>query len=318
MKPSLDEKLKLAGELFGSKPAVAQGGSNAQVSGGSYLAGDGISISDRVISAEVTQAELDEVMGSVPTKVSQLENDSGYMTDVPPEYVTDSELSAKGYATSAQLDKKANDYTILLYNGTKGNPKPVKFATVDYSTCSSENGVAAKIGLVSGHGNGTSYAFLADAFIRVSYQGSISVDNFKWYAADASTYDGAPRQYGDIFWVHDSDNKKVAFYVLMGQYARVYQIPWKRLTYSSGGTVTQHTSTAVYESGDKVWANNDSIAVAGDIPTVPSNVSAFANDVGYLTSIPDEYVKESELATEQWTFTLEDGSTVTKSMYVGQ
>lgn len=59
MKPSLDEKLKLAGELFGSKPAVAQGSSNAQVSGGSYLAGEGISIKDRVISAEVTQKELD-------------------------------------------------------------------------------------------------------------------------------------------------------------------------------------------------------------------------------------------------------------------
>lgn len=31
------------------------------------------------------------------------------------------------------------------------------------------------------------------------------------------------------------------------------------------------------------------------IPTVPTNVSAFTNDVGYLTSIPNEYVTETEL-----------------------
>ena len=32
------------------------------------------------------------------------------------------------------------------------------------------------------------------------------------------------------------------------------------------------------------------------IPTVPSNVSAFTNDAGYLTAIPSEYINENELA----------------------
>lgn len=31
------------------------------------------------------------------------------------------------------------------------------------------------------------------------------------------------------------------------------------------------------------------------IPTVPTKVSAFANDTGYLTSVPSEYITESEL-----------------------
>ena len=31
------------------------------------------------------------------------------------------------------------------------------------------------------------------------------------------------------------------------------------------------------------------------IPTVPTNVSAFENDAGYLTAVPDEYITESEL-----------------------
>ena len=38
----------------------------------------------------------------VPTKVSQLENDNNYLTSIPEEYVTDTELNAKGYLTEHQ------------------------------------------------------------------------------------------------------------------------------------------------------------------------------------------------------------------------
>ena len=167
---------------------------------------------------------------------------------------------------TTKLNKKANDFSLEIYNGTGGNPKPVKFMTVNYSTCGSENGVAVKLGLVSGHGNGTSYAFLEDAIVRVSYLGAVEVDNFKYYGASTGTYDGAERQYGDIFWVIDTTNKIVDFYVLMGQYARIQMIPAKRVTYSTGGTITQHTSCTVYSSGTKNWANNAEIATKNDIP----------------------------------------------------
>lgn len=38
----------------------------------------------------------------IPTKVSQLTNDSNYLTSIPGEYVTESELNAKGYLTQHQ------------------------------------------------------------------------------------------------------------------------------------------------------------------------------------------------------------------------
>ena len=50
-----------------------------------------------------------EITGGGPTKTSQLENDSGFITSIPSEYVTDTELNAKGYLTQHQsLDGKAD------------------------------------------------------------------------------------------------------------------------------------------------------------------------------------------------------------------
>ena len=39
---------------------------------------------------------------TIPTKTSQLTNDSGFITTIPSEYVTDSELNSKGYLTTHQ------------------------------------------------------------------------------------------------------------------------------------------------------------------------------------------------------------------------
>ncbi len=40
----------------------------------------------------------------MPTKVSDLENDNGYLTDVPEEYITETELENKGYLTSVPTE----------------------------------------------------------------------------------------------------------------------------------------------------------------------------------------------------------------------
>lgn len=53
---------------------------------------------------------------SVPTKVSQLTNDKGYLTSVPSEYITDTELTAKGYATSTDLTNGLNTKSDTTHN----------------------------------------------------------------------------------------------------------------------------------------------------------------------------------------------------------
>ena len=60
----------------------------------------------------------------IPTKVSQLENDSKYLTEVPEEYVTNKELEAKGYLTEeveplfvASAARSINQSDITNWNG---------------------------------------------------------------------------------------------------------------------------------------------------------------------------------------------------------
>ena len=45
----------------------------------------------------------------LPTKTSQLTNDSGFLTAIPSEYVTDEELAAKNYANKSEVDQVNDD-----------------------------------------------------------------------------------------------------------------------------------------------------------------------------------------------------------------
>ena len=48
---------------------------------------------------------------SIPTKVSQLTNDSGYLTTIPSEYITETELNGKGYQTTANMESSVSTST---------------------------------------------------------------------------------------------------------------------------------------------------------------------------------------------------------------
>ena len=62
---------------------------------------DVLLVEDSVSTNKVTKANLlKEVNAKIPTKVSQLTNDSGYLKSVPEEYITETELNDKGYLTS--------------------------------------------------------------------------------------------------------------------------------------------------------------------------------------------------------------------------
>lgn len=62
---------------------------------------DVLLVEDSSSTNKVSKANLlKEVNAKIPTKVSQLTNDSGYLKSVPTEYITKTELNDKGYLTS--------------------------------------------------------------------------------------------------------------------------------------------------------------------------------------------------------------------------
>ncbi len=78
---------------FASQAFVTNKIAEAQLSGGSD--GSGIDLSGYATKDDLlTKASVNEL----PRRTSQLTNDSGFITSIPLEYVTDAELSAKNYA----------------------------------------------------------------------------------------------------------------------------------------------------------------------------------------------------------------------------
>lgn len=57
---------------------------------------------------ELSDYALKTEIPTVPTKTSQLTNDSGFINSIPSEYITETELSAKGYLVSSDIVGKAN------------------------------------------------------------------------------------------------------------------------------------------------------------------------------------------------------------------
>lgn len=53
----------------------------------------------------------------IPTKTSDLTNDSGYLTQIPEEYVTETELGKKGYVIEDDIPEKLPSPGILTFTG---------------------------------------------------------------------------------------------------------------------------------------------------------------------------------------------------------
>ena len=68
------------------------------------------------LSSVATSGSYDDLINkpTIPSKTSELTNDSGFLTSVPSEYVTETELNSKGYLTEHQdISGKADKATTL-------------------------------------------------------------------------------------------------------------------------------------------------------------------------------------------------------------
>ena len=168
---------------------------------------------------------------TVPTKTSQITNDSGFLTSIPTEYVTETELDAKGYLTEHQ---DLSSYALKTELHSHANK-----STLDGITAS-----------------------------KVTEWNNKS--NFSGNYNDLTNKPSIPSEY-----VLPEASSTTLGGVKVGT----------GLSITNG--VLSATGGGVAESID--WSN------VQNKPTIPSKTSELTNDSGYLTSVPSEYITESEL-----------------------
>lgn len=238
------------------------------------LQNSGFSASLPTLSADATLA----LTSDIPTKTSDLTNDSGYTSNTGT--ITSVQLNGSTVASSGVANVQAlPNFSLNINHGTAGNPRQVKFLTVDYNT----KATYFKMSATSCHDNGTSYQFLEDIIIGCTTGGTVVCNVYK-YCQQAVTLDNVARNYGDVFYVIDTTNKIVDFYILCGQYASSQFTPATKIGNTTIAYITQYTGTATYySSGTKVWADGDSTTYAR-LSDIPTNTSELTNDSGFLTS----------------------------------
>lgn len=184
----------------------------------------------------------------LPTKVSQLQNDSNFITSIPSEYVTESELNAKGYLTQEDLPESIDTSNFLTK--VDNNDQYMWYATTTNANQVIQNHVPiekidSKLDVVVGGKtlNNNTIAVREGLQIRVP-------------EAPTNAGHAASKAYVDktIAAIPEVD---------LSSYAKKIDIP--------------------------------DISHLAPKTSIPTKVSQLANDSNYLTSIPSEYVTESEL-----------------------
>ena len=160
------------------------------------------------------------------------------------------------------------NYSLSISHQTGGNPRQVKFLSVNYSSYTTESSAYLKLGAMSCHGNGASYQFLEDIIIGVAYNPTTDVvtpkcEVYKYVQIESGTVDGLATYFGDIYYVIDSTNKIIDFYILCGQYASSQFTPFTKIGSTTTSGITQYSGTATYySSGTKVWATGNGTTYA--------------------------------------------------------
>lgn len=217
----------------------------------------------------------------IPKKVSELENDSKYLTSIPLEYVTETELSEKSYATESFVSNKIAEAEL-------------SGSDVDLSGLATKDELNNKVDKVKGKSliddteierlkNVTNYD---DAELKNQINSKATINDMTTYIEEhKNELKGDKGDTGEQGPQGDKGEQGIqGIQGLQGEKGET----------GSQGPKGDNGYTPV--KGTDYWTQADKEEikqyVKGEIPT---KISELTNDSGYLTSIPSEYVTETEL-----------------------
>ena len=250
----------------------------------------------------------------IPTKTSDLTNDSNFITSIPSEYVTETELKAKGYLTSHQdisgLQPKTDDSLTTTDKTVIGAINELKTNMNNINTGSgssfsgSYNDLTDKPTIPTKTSQLTNDSgFLDSTNIIVLNKGNTStavdLDNDISIGKNVTLLTGTIAQIpydNELVYIDKRSSTSMYIYNTKGN---------KLFVMKSGGAWFQVENVNFIYPTDTI---NSLTTTAKTIPgaidelrrglngiKVPTKTSELTNNSGFITTIPDEYITETEL-----------------------
>ena len=278
---------------------------------------------------------------TIPSKVSQLENDSNFLTSHQ-ELKTINNESIIG---SGNITIEGGGEDIVLFDCS--NAKYASYIKdyvpiADFETALSQN----KTIKIKWENTFYTYVFKLDfsssnyfyftATIGSSlYEISLSKINNTWSSSDSHNYTIPDTDnfittgdLTDYLKTSDANTTYLKITDAESTYAKTTDIPVKSVNGLTGEVVipvatSESLGTVKVGSGLSI----DSSGVLSTTVVVPTKVSDLTNDSGFITEtslsdyakttdIPTESTIKSMFSTETWTFTMENGTEITKTIYI--
>ena len=268
------------------------------------------------LSEYATKEELNAKADTddIPTKTSQLTNDSNFLTSIPSQYITETELNQKGYLTEHQDVSHLAEKSELHSHNNKNILDGITNNKITSWDKKSEfdgdyNSLINKPTIPSLNGYATE-TYVKNAIANAQLGGDNNEVDLSSYATKDDLNDKAnktdiPTKVSQL----ENDNKYIS------------SIPSEYITESElnqKGYLTEHQDishlakkTELHSHNNKSildgitntkinsWDNKSEFSGNyGDLinkPTIPSKTSDLTNDSGYLTEVPSQYITETEL-----------------------
>ena len=209
----------------------------------------------------------------IPTKTSDLTNDNGYLTSIPSEYVTETELDNKGYLTEHQdISGKANisDLSTVATSGSYNDltNKP----TIPNKTSQLQND--------SGYLTSIPNEYVTDE--ELNAKGYLTSIPSEYITETELNSKGYLTQHQDISGKVDKvDGKGLSTNDLTNNLKTQYD---KAYSHSQSAHAPINAEANVQSDWNVTDVSSDAYIL--NKPTIPNKTSQLTNDSGYLTSIP--------------------------------
>ena len=245
---------------------------------------------------------INEVKLSIPTRTSELENNSNFITndDLPtvPTKVSDLENDSNFVTNSKMLEAIAN---AQLGNGEDSDIDLSAYQPIEESTLTTTaKTIPTAINeLKSG---------LDDKVNKTDITTTINSTSTDTQIPSAkATYDLANTKANTNHTHNTSDIKGLSIPTKVSDLTNdsgfITLIPSEYITETeleAKGYLTEHQSLTDYAKKTDI-PDVSSFITSDDLPTVPTKVSELTNDSNFITSIPEEYITETELKSNYYT-----------------